>query len=294
MLVQAVEHRVVVDVDTDLRHPPLPDRSPETADTIDVCQQTGRSGCRSCRRLCLIDANWASIADHNLASRSGSSVRWVWCIPDGLSTQRRTDTAAFCLSSSDSPSSPANRLASSRQRRSNTPTGSIRANPNNASCSPPRRSRPASSKPFDAFATASTWLADTSRRRARSRSRASAHTPRNDPTPLSSPASSVCPYPVNTSAADSERPSAANSRDAAGDRHIDRIHPTPHPLRQRHRRAQTSPVTPATARPPTARRSPRRHHDPPSPNPSRPHDQPGGSRMPTTLNRGCHNDPEQG
>ena len=57
-------------------------------------------------------------------------------MPEGLSTQRRTDTDAFCLSSSDSPSSPAKRLPSSRQRRSNTLTGSTRANPNRSSAKP--------------------------------------------------------------------------------------------------------------------------------------------------------------
>ena len=34
---------------------------------------------------------------------------------------------------------------------------------------------------------------------------------------------------------------------AAGDRHIDRIDPTPHPLRQLHHPTQTSPITPATS-----------------------------------------------
>ena len=132
----------------------------DTAATIASANNTS-IGVPELPSCCLIVASWASIADHSLASRSGSRLRWVWCMPVGLSTQRRTDTAAFCLSSSVSPSSPANRLASSRQRRSNIATGSTRANPNRASCNPARRSRPASSKPLAALATASTWPAET-------------------------------------------------------------------------------------------------------------------------------------
>ncbi len=77
---------------------------------------------------------------------------------------------------------------------------------------------------------------------------------------------------------------------AAGDRHIDRIDPTPHPLRQRHRPAQTSPVTPGhiDRQQPGDRLADTTiiHH----PTPLDPHDQPGGSRTPTTLNKGCDSD----
>ena len=291
VLVQTVEHRVVVDVDTDLRHPPLTGPLPRHRATRPRRPAAHRSGCRRCRRACLIDASWASIADHSLASRSGSRRRWVWCMPEGLSTQRRTDTDAFCLSSSDSPSSPAKRLPSSRQRRSNTATGSTRANPNRSSCNPPSRSRPASSSPLAALATASTWPADTTPvGEGVLRSRASARTPRNDPTPPGSHVSSAArnrstPPPPTRSGPQQPTP-------RRGGRSPHRRHrPSPAPAAPTSPHRSDRPDHTPRRRPPTARRSPRRHHDLPSPTPLDHNDQPGGSRMRTTLNRGCHNEP---
>ena len=268
--VEAVEHRGVVDVDTDLRHPPLAaDRSPDTAETTASANSTS-IGVPVLPSCCLTVANWASIADHSLASRSGSKLRWVWCMPDGLSTQRRTDTDAFCLSSSDSPSSPARRLPSSRQRRSNTPTGSTRAKRQQGVL---QLAEPLPTGVIQTFGGVGDGVDMTRRhgtpRPARFRSRASARTPRNDPTPLSSHVSSACrtrsapppPTPSDlqrpvrvTGGRSPHRPHRPNPAPAAPS-------PPPHPDQPGH--------TPRP-RPPTAKRSPRRHHDLSSPNPFRP------------------------
>ena len=243
MFVEAVERRVVVDVAHTSGTRRSPDRSPEPP-TPRRRPTAGRWGCPCCRRLALIDANWASIADHNLASRSdprrgGCGASRTPCRP----TVAPTPTPSACRSSA-SPSSPAKRLPNSRQRRSNTVTGSTRANPNNrvlqlAETSPPRT--------IQTLRHISDGVDMTRRHITRSQRCLEArhlltHL-RTIPDAAFVSRTERRPYPVNTSAADSQRPSAANSREPARDRHIDRINPTPHPLRQRHRRTQTSPVT---------------------------------------------------
>ena len=199
----------------------------------------------------------------------------------------------FLLVQLASPSSPANRLPSSRQRRSNpTParperssTGHLATRPNVPDRHHPnlwprwRRRRHDPTTP--------------SHQRARSRSRASPRTPRNDPTPLSSHVSNAARTPSTPP------PPTPNDPRHTAPATVGR---SPHRPRRPSRvpAAPTSPPTPARPdhtpppRRPTTRRSPRRHHDPASPTPFDHDDQPGGSRMRTTLNNGCHNAREQG
>ena len=146
-----------------------------------------------------------------------------------------------------SPSSPANRLPSSRQRRSNTETGSMRAKPNKASCNSPRRSRPTSSKPFDALATASRWLDDTSpAAKAVSKPGICSHTSERSDAAFVSPRRTT-PVPRQHLGRRFRATLGGQLARPAGDRHIDRIHPAPHPLRQLHHPTQTGAITTATS-----------------------------------------------
>ena len=166
----------------------------------------------------------------------------MWCIPDGLSTQRRTDTDASLVQSALAVVAGESFAQQPAATLEHVHWFDPRKTPTDHPPTPPNRSRPASSRPRAALATASTWAADTAPS-ARAVSKAGiGHTPRIDPTP-----------PLS-------RPSVAHDRQhlrrrlratlsselagAAGDRHVDGVDPAPHPLRQAHDTGQTGPITP--------------------------------------------------
>ena len=148
------------------------------------------------------------------------------------------------------------------------PTGSIRANPNNASCSSPRRSRPASSNPFEAFGNGVDMTGRHVTGSQRSLEAGIASHTSNDPTPLSSPASNdadIRSTPQRLIRSDPPPPTPAS-----GGRSPHRPHqPNPAPAAPTSPRRPNQPRSHPSASTANNWRLPRRHHDRPSPNPSR-------------------------
>ncbi len=266
---EAVEHRVVVDVDTDLRHPPLPRPLPRNRRHHRICQQDIDRGAG-------VPVGLFEGGELGVDRRPQLGVTFRIEGEVGVVHPGRLV---------DPPSHRHRRLLTCpvrthphHRRGVWRAAGSDARTPRPARCGRTPTTRPATRRdvPDPHHPTPSTrsqrrrhgWPTH-HRQPARSRSRASPRTPQNDPTPLSSPASNDAhtpstPQPLIRS--DPRRPTPGS-----GGRSPHRPHqPNPAPA------APTSPPHPNQPghtrphRPPTTRRSPHRHHDHPSPNPSRP------------------------
>ncbi len=243
MLVQPVEQRVVVDVDADLRHPPLPGPFPRHRRNDRVSQEL----VDRCARVpvTLFDRRQLGVdrrPQFGVTLRIERQVGVVHaggfvdpaphrhrCFLCGRALFRRRRRPIVCPAAGSDARTP--------------PPAPPAANPNKSSANPAKRSRPASSSPRAALATASTWPADTTpSASAASNPGIASHTSERSDTARGLTARTT---PMTRQHLRRRLRTTLGSElsAAAGDRHIDRVDPAPHPLRQAHHTRQTGPIT---------------------------------------------------